>query len=225
VVHRDLKPDNVLIVGAPGEDLVKILDFGVAKLIEGDGGPSELSVVAGSLLGTAQYMSPEQVRCEIVDARADLYAVGILLYEMLTGRRPFDGERDLAVLHKQLEQVPVPPRQLTPAISPALDAAILRALEKDKDRRWRTAEDFSRALAKTPEGKAAPPVAGVQRRATTALPIEAVKPRRRRQPARTGLWVLLFVLALAVAAGGVVLAAQRGLIDLPLPAWLQQPAG
>ena len=155
VVHRDLKPGNVLLAGSPGEDLVKILDFGVAKLLEGDGSPSDLSAVAGYVLGTPEYMSPEQARCERIDQRTDIYAVGVLLYEMLTGRLPFQAEGDLALLHKHIEETPRALRALVPEISPELEAATLCALEKSPDRRWQSAAEFSKALAAVPEGGAA----------------------------------------------------------------------
>jgi serine/threonine-protein kinase len=217
VVHRDLKPENVLIVGAPGEDLVKILDFGVAKLLEGDGGPSELSVMAGGLLGTAEYMSPEQVRCELVDARADLYAVGILLYEMVTGRRPFEGGHDLAVLQKQVEAAPVSPRTLATGISAGLDAAILRALEKDRDDRWRSADDFSKALARTPEGRGAPALGDALRRAATVGPEGSAAPL----PPRRRYGVVLFTALLVIAlCAGLWFATERGLVEIPWRAWL-----
>ena len=177
VVHRDLKPANVLITGKPGHELVKVLDFGVAKLLEGDGKPSELSVMAGSLLGTAEYMAPEQARCEVIDPRADIYAVGILLYEMLTGKRPFEAERDLAVLRMQVEDEPARPTVHVPTLSPALERAVLRALEKDRERRWPTAEEFAAALAATPEGRIEAP-----RRAIAAAPAIATEPVRRPPP-------------------------------------------
>ena len=171
VVHRDLKPANVLVVGQPGEDLVKILDFGMAKLLEGDGRPSELSVMAGTILGTAEYMSPEQVRVEVIDARADVYAVGILLYEMVTGRPPFEAERDLAVLRKQVEEIPVAPRAKVGTISEALSTTILKALEKKREDRWQSADELSAALSRTPEGRAPTPVAGESsERTRTAMP-------------------------------------------------------
>jgi len=215
VVHRDLKPENVLIVGKPGEDLVKILDFGVAKLLEGDGRPSELSVMAGSLLGTAEYMSPEQVRCELIDPRADLYAVGILLYEMITGRRPFEAERDLAVLRMQIEDQPVSPRDRVPSISPALERVILRALEKARENRFTTAEEFSAALAKTPEGRGALPRPTAERE---------ISPDHRRPRSRGGTWLLL-VLVPVVAVAGLWIARARGLIDVRLPGWLERAIG
>jgi serine/threonine-protein kinase len=185
VVHRDLKPANVLIVGKPGEDLVKILDFGMAKLLEGDGRPSELSVMAGTVLGTAEYMAPEQVKVESIDARADLYAVGILLYEMLTGAPPFVAERDLAVLAKQVGDAPVSPRKAAPWVSEALEAVVLRALQKKREDRWQSSEEFQAALLRTAEGRAASPGGGGAAEndvsASLRIPIERA-PTIVRQP-------------------------------------------
>jgi serine/threonine-protein kinase len=238
VVHRDLAPSNVLLVGQPGEDLVKILDFGVAKLLEGDGGPSELSVVAGTMLGTPQYMSPEQARGEVVGPRADLYAVGIVLYEMLTGRRPFDAERDLAVLRMQVEEPPLTPRAHVPGISAALEAAVLKALAKQPADRWATAEEFATALLRTPEGKRGTP------RGATVQPDEPSRPGigavgERRATGRIGRreadrdtesvaaltasgkrrlhpairWGALGLAAVAAVLLGLAIAARTGLLD------------
>jgi len=215
VIHRDLKPDNVLLVGKPGEDLVKILDFGVAKLLEGDGGPSELSVVAGTLLGTPSYMAPEQARAEVVDPRADLYAVGILLYEMVVGRRPFEAERDLAVLRMQVEDAPVPPRQLEPTISGPLEAAILRALEKQPEKRWRSAEEFSKALSRVPEGRPATSVRVVMTRAATTGPERSGTVTT--QPSRVLRWSLIAAAVLLVLVASGWLAVKGGLVDINWP--------
>ncbi len=199
VVHRDLKPGNVLLAGSPGEDLVKILDFGVAKLLEGDGSPSDLSAVAGYVLGTPEYMSPEQARCERIDQRTDIYAVGVLLYEMLTGRLPFQAEGDLALLHKHIEETPRALRTLVPEISPELEAATLCALEKSPERRWQSAAEFSKALAAVPEGGAAllgaegapaavaapSPGSGPARAPAPApVPAPAPEPQSRARPVR-----------------------------------------
>ena len=189
VVHRDLKPANVLLVGSPGEDLVKILDFGVAKLIEGDGGPSDLSAVAGHALGTPEYMAPEQARCERVDHRTDIYAIGVLLYEMLTGRLPFQAEGDLAILHKHIEETPRGLRVIVPEISAPLEAATLRALEKDPQGRWQSAAEFSRALAALPEGGAVAPPEGATAEAPAARPAASQPPAPRTvtPPARRAM--------------------------------------
>jgi eukaryotic-like serine/threonine-protein kinase len=183
VVHRDLKPGNVLLVGSPGEDLVKILDFGVAKLLEGDGGPSDLSAVAGYVLGTPEYMSPEQARCERIDQRTDIYALGVLLYEMLTGRLPFQAEGDLAILHKHIEETPRPPRAFVPEISPELEAATMRALEKPREHRWQSAAEFSKALAAVPEGGAALQAADLPPGGPSAPAPEAPRPEPVSVPA------------------------------------------
>ncbi|HTJ46374.1 MAG TPA: serine/threonine-protein kinase [Kofleriaceae bacterium] len=218
VVHRDLKPDNVLLLGAPGEELVKVLDFGVAKLLDDDGRPSEISVMAGSLLGTAEYMSPEQVRCEAIDPRSDVYAVGILLYEMLTGMKPFSAERDLAVLRMQVEDAPVAPRALAPQITNQLERVILRALEKDREARWKSAAAFAKALAGTSEGRASltravtEPIAALVHERT---PLPRPAPRRRRR-----VWPWLIAIAIPIAFCAVGLAQHEGWIHLPLPPWL-----
>jgi serine/threonine protein kinase len=188
VIHRDLKPENVLLVGEPGDEYVKLVDFGIAKLVHGDA--SDLTI-AGQVPGTPPYMSPEQARLRPIDERADLYAAGIVLYEMVTGRRPFDASNGLVVMQMHVEQRPAPPRRLAPAISDQLEDVILRALEKKRERRWQGAGDFARALAATPEGRA------------------AASPRRR------GRVMLLSLFAAAAVAAWYVL--DRGL--LALPAW------
>jgi serine/threonine protein kinase len=236
VVHRDLKPANVLIVGQPGEDLVKILDFGMAKLLEGDGRPSELSVMAGTILGTAEYMSPEQVRCELIDARADLYAVGILLYEMVTGLPPFQAERDLAVLRAQCEDTPVSPRTRVASLSEPLSQAILRALAKKREDRWQSAEEFQAALLRTPEGRAPSPYAGSEpvRAPTVARspePTDERVPRAWLQSAPPltdapeGTSALGWFVAVTILVASLGIAAwilqTRGVIHLEWPSWLR----
>ncbi|MBA3455046.1 MAG: serine/threonine protein kinase [Deltaproteobacteria bacterium] len=211
VVHRDLKPDNVLLLSS-ADDIVKILDFGVAKLIEGDGSPSEMSVMARTILGTAAYMSPEQARGQAIDPRADLYAVGIMLYEMVVGRRPFEAERDLAVLRMQVEDPPLRPRNIAPEISPELEVVMLRALEKKRTERWETAEAFSAALAQTPEGR--PPPASEPVRAA----LRDSAPSRKR----SGGWASLVLAMMLLAVAGVSLlwvADDHGLIEVPWPEW------
>jgi serine/threonine-protein kinase len=216
VVHRDLKPGNILLIGGAGADLVKILDFGIAKLLDDGGGPSELSVVAGYVLGTPEYMAPEQAKSQPVDARTDIYAVGVILYEMVTGHRPFSGGADLAVLRRQVEDPATPPRELNPAISEELEAAILRALEKEPGDRWQTAGELATALAGVPEGSGVVPVRGRATRAPGegADETEIAIPRPRRR------WRLLGLLAVLIAtAAGTYVAADARLIELPWPAW------
>ena len=142
VVHRDIKPDN-LYVTLHGR--AKILDFGIAKLAaehQPEMGPTR----AGSLLGTPHYMSPEQAQARPADARADLYAVGVILYEATTGHKPFTGTSVYEVLRGHIERVPVPPRQLAPDLPAAYEQVILHALAKDPAHRFQSAPQLAAAL-------------------------------------------------------------------------------
>ena len=136
VVHRDIKPGNVMVTRA-GQ--VKVMDFGIARAIS----DSSATVAQTSvILGTAQYFSPEQAKGETVDVRSDLYSTGVVLFEMLTGRAPFRGDSPIAVAYQHVSERPETPSRLNPAISEQLDAVILRALEKDKTKRYQSADDF-----------------------------------------------------------------------------------
>jgi serine/threonine protein kinase len=136
VVHRDVKPGNIMVTNA-GQ--VKVMDFGIARAIS----DSSASIAETStIVGTAQYFSPEQARGEAVDARTDLYSTGIVLFEMLAGRAPFTGENPVAVAYQHVNQQPVPPSAFTPRVSPALDAVVLRAMSKDRFDRFQTAREF-----------------------------------------------------------------------------------
>lgn len=138
IIHRDIKPQNVMV----GEDgRLRVADFGIARA-DADQQMTE----AGSVIGTAQYLSPEQAQGEDTTAASDTYAVGIVLYEMLTGRVPFDGDRPVTVAMKQINEPPVPPRVFAPDIPPPLDAVVMKALSKRPGDRFATAEDFTTAL-------------------------------------------------------------------------------
>jgi len=137
VIHRDLKPHNVMV---DAEDRAKVTDFGIAKA-----GASEMTQ-SGSIMGTAQYLSPEQAQGHPVSAASDLYSIGIVLYELLTARVPFDGDSAVAIALKQVSEAPVPPSQLNPAVGTALGAVVMRALEKDPARRFADADEFIDAL-------------------------------------------------------------------------------
>lgn len=148
VVHRDLKPDNIMLTQFRGvRDFVKVLDFGIAKVTEPRGGQQKKLTQAGVVYGTPEYLSPEQARGKDIDFRADLYAMGIILYEMMTGVVPFTGETALAILSGHVYQEPPDPATVNNAkISRAMRNIILRAIQKNPDDRYQSAMDFLEAL-------------------------------------------------------------------------------
>lgn len=137
IVHRDVKPQNVML---DRHGNVKVTDFGIARA--GDSGMTE----AGSILGTAQYLAPEQAKGQRVDERSDLYSVGIVLYEMLTGTVPFKGDSAVTVALKHVNEMAAEPAQLVPGMPYALNQIVLKAIAKDPDQRYQTAEQFARDL-------------------------------------------------------------------------------
>jgi serine/threonine-protein kinase len=140
VVHRDLKPENIMV---DSEDHIKLIDFGIAA----NAGARRITFTKLSdTMGTPDYISPEQVNGKRGDARSDLYAVGVMLYEMLTGKVPFSGPNPFVIMNDRLLNNPVPPREIDPAISPALQEIIYRALERDPRNRYASAREFARDL-------------------------------------------------------------------------------
>jgi serine/threonine-protein kinase len=154
VVHRDLKPENIMVLGSTDDDgrprdLVKVCDFGIAKITDsrafrGNGEPESNAPVttAGFLVGTPEYMSPEQGRGAKLDARSDLYSVGVVLFEMLTGRVPFEAENAIGVVLRHITEAPARPSELAPGIDPRLEAICLRALRKDPAERFGSAREM-----------------------------------------------------------------------------------
>jgi serine/threonine protein kinase/beta-lactam-binding protein with PASTA domain len=140
IVHRDIKPSNIMITR---QGKVKILDFGIARAVSETF--DDLSQTT-EILGTAAYFSPEQARGEQIDARTDVYAAAVVIYEMLAGRPPFTGENAVAVAHQHIHAEPVAPSTFNRKVSPALDMVVLYALNKDRDARYQTAADFGREL-------------------------------------------------------------------------------
>ncbi|HRE91277.1 MAG TPA: serine/threonine-protein kinase, partial [Myxococcota bacterium] len=152
IVHRDLKPANIMLVPWVDDDgreteLAKVLDFGIATMM------SDEVADRNEVAGTPEYMSPEQAQAFDVDPRSDLYAVGILLYHLLTGDTPFRGDTPMDTMLLQVNGVPVPPRQLEPSISRELEAVILSSLAKDPDERPESARAMRAALLALPEAK------------------------------------------------------------------------
>jgi eukaryotic-like serine/threonine-protein kinase len=148
IVHRDIKPGNVMLTRS-GE--VKVMDFGIARAVA----DSQMTMTqTAQVIGTAQYLSPEQARGERVDARSDLYSTGCLLYELLTGRPPFTGDSPVAIAYQHVKEEPVPPSQIDPEVPPWADAIVLKAMRKDPADRYQSAgemrNDIQRALSGAP---------------------------------------------------------------------------
>ena len=188
IVHRDLKPLNVLI---DRDGRARVTDFGIAQA-----GGSEITQT-GSVMGTAEYLSPEQAQGLEVTAATDIFSIGIVLYEMLTGRVPFDGDSVVGVAMRQVSEPPLPPRQINPNISPALERVVMTALAKDPRARYASARDFSVALDQAEADPQGAPVSGRATAAYSQVPPPLERSTRRRSP---WLWILLAILAGAIAA-------------------------
>jgi predicted Ser/Thr protein kinase len=147
VIHRDLKPQNIMI---DREGNVRIMDFGIARALSAPGMTED-----GQLIGTLEYMSPEQLEGKKADERADLYSVGVILYEMITGRLPFEGETPISIAAKHITAAPIEPRVLNSQISAAVSRTIMKCLEKDREKRYRTAAellaDFNALASELPQ--------------------------------------------------------------------------
>lgn len=205
VVHRDMKPENVFLHRTEeGDEIVKIVDFGIAQLRGRDDqkqepAPRRRLTRTGVIFGTPEYMSPEQAAGRNADLRVDIYAMGVILYEMFTGAVPFSGDSFMAVLSAHLTQ-PIPPmRNWAPelTISPELEAAVMKALAKNPDARYQSMSEFGLALQQSPEGRLAAPLAAL-------LPIPTVT-RDTFRPARgtAAATAPQFVLDTAVAAHAI----------------------
>jgi serine/threonine-protein kinase len=235
VVHRDIKPHNI-ILAADGRP--KVTDFGIARA----GAASQMTEV-GSIIGTAQYLSPEQARGQPVQPQADIYSLGVVLYEMLTGRVPFEGDSAVAIAFRHVSEPPTPPSELNPLVPPALEQVVMRALAKDPARRYASADEMSADLERVRHGLApaaetqaftevisdpvpiaaaatavalpptaptrvyAPPPAAATMAEEWAPPPPDAPPPRRRRP----LWPWLLVLGLLAAAGAIAAVAVGGL--------------
>jgi beta-lactam-binding protein with PASTA domain/predicted Ser/Thr protein kinase len=224
IVHRDVKPQNVML---DRHGNVKVMDFGIARA--GDSGITE----AGSILGTAQYLAPEQAKGQRVDERSDLYSVGIVLYEMLTGTVPFKGDSAVTVALKHVNEMAAEPAQLVPGLPYALNQIVLKAIAKDPDQRYQTADQFARDLRSAQVGGPVAAAAfdpgaeatrlmgaGAGAGATSVMtggPLAQTTGDRgrRRRRWRWVLVIVLLLLVIAAAAYGLVRAMGAGGVAVP----------
>ena len=207
VIHRDIKSANVMVTRA---GVVKVMDFGIARIAEG----AENVTQTAAVLGTASYLSPEQAQGLPVDARSDIYSLGIVLYEMLAGAPPFEGDSAMAVAYKHVQETPPPPSAKNPDVPPALDAVVMRALAKNPANRYATAAEFRDDLERVRRGdqvQATPllPTGGeatqvISRQPTSVMAPMPEEPKRGRSVA---VGILIGVLIVAVLGGGLYLLA------------------
>ena len=192
VVHRDIKPHNVIL---DDEGRAKVTDFGIARA-----GASDMTET-GSIMGTAQYLSPEQAQGEPVSPRSDLYSIGVMLYELLTGRVPFEAESPVTIALKHVSEPPVRPSERNAAVPPALEAVVMRALEKDPARRFADADEFTVALE---AARAQPTVVALEPYPMPGEPFAVLEEEDRRSR-RWWLWLLALLALAAVAVGAYLL--------------------
>jgi serine/threonine-protein kinase len=220
VIHRDIKPQNIIV---DNDGRVKVTDFGIARA-----GNASTMTEAGSILGTAHYLSPEQAQGQPVEAASDLYSLGVVMYEMVTGKLPFDGDNPVTIAMRHVHDVPVPPRSIVPDVPANLEAVILRALGKKPTDRYLTAQAFLDDLRRVQQGQEVSAPATFQEEPTRILsPSVAAAPAgpdglqptqvRRRVPSELGPvpvyeeepprrgsvwpWILVLILILALAGG------------------------
>lgn len=200
LVHRDVKPGNVMI---DREGRVKVVDFGIARAAADD-----TLTQTGLVLGTASYLSPEQAQGLPVDARSDVYSLGCVLYQMLTGRAPFDGDTPVSIAYKHVNETARRPRELDPTIPAHLDEAVMRAMEKDPDDRFPTAEAFRMAVAGGGSGAATIPIAAAGGD-TDVLPATGAPVTTEPSGRRSWFPVSLLTAAVLAGIGAIALAARE----------------
>jgi serine/threonine-protein kinase len=224
VIHRDVKPGNVMIA-----NLVKVTDFGIARA----GDPAESLTQTGAVMGTATYFSPEQAQGQAIDPRSDVYSLGVVLYEMVTGRPPFTGDSPVAIAYQHVREAPVPPSRHNPDVPPAFEAIVLKAMAKNRANRYTSAQALRDDLLRFAQGQpvAAEPVLAppppppprdadatrvadavegtrVMSRPTTVVEEEWEPAEERRGP-RTSAYIGILVVLLAILAGLLFLLARE----------------
>jgi serine/threonine protein kinase len=214
IVHRDIKPANVMVTR---DGTVKVMDFGIARMQSLETAPQTSSV-----LGTPTYLSPEQAQGQAVDARSDLYSLGIVLYELLAGRPPFTGDSPVAIAYKQVNETPVPPSALNGEVPPALDAVVMKALSKNPANRYQTAAELSADLERAKRGQtveATPllPAGDATQVISRPQATQVLAPSEEPKGSSRKVWlgVLIGILVVAILAGGGYLLAQSLGDDTP----------
>lgn len=206
VVHRDIKPANIMITR---DGKVLVMDFGIARLISGP----ETAPQTSAVMGTASYLSPEQAQGQSVDARTDIYSLGVVLYEMLTGRPPFTGDSPMAIAYKQVNATPEPPSSVNPEVPPELDAVVMRALSKNPANRYQTGQEFADDLERVRTGGQvlATPLLPASGEATQVIsrpqPTSVLPPQQDQPGGSRKAWVgaLIAIVIMALLAAGAYL--------------------
>jgi serine/threonine-protein kinase len=206
VVHRDMKPANLIVLDSGH---IKIADFGIAHVEKSD------LTRTGTLLGTPAYMSPEQFMGHPVDGRSDLFSCGVILYQLLTGEKPFSGESTTTIMYKVLREEPVPPSQINLALPPALDAVMKKALAKNPNERFQTGEEFAKLLKAAIAAQAAPEPSIVQAPVANAKAAPAPAPSANKKNNAAAIGVVAVASVAAVAAGAYIFLSSK---TAPAPA-------
>ncbi len=214
IVHRDLKPDNIFLARVQGEatPIVKVLDFGIAKAVEGERKIDQFETLDGTVFGTPRYMAPEQAAGKALDPRTDLYAVGIMLYEFLAGQPPFVDADAVVVMAKHIREAPVPLTKVAPdrGIPRSLEAAVSKALEKDPSKRFQSADEFDQTL-----GACLPDVERMERNGGQPTLLERVSMMPEKAGGTRNLLLLTAAAALFGIAGYLVLGSQHSSATSP----------